>query len=66
MGIGDAQQRTDVVLVEPERGLEEATSLPGRFERQGLVPFGPAVEGVIKGIEAFGMLGALCAGSLRR
>ena len=56
MGIGEAQKRADVVLVEPERRLEEATSLPRRLERQGLVPCRPAVEGVIKGIEAFGML----------
>src|SRR4029077_11800028 len=56
MGIGEAQKRADVVLVEPERSLKEATSLPRRLERQGLVPGRPAVEGVIKGIEAFGML----------
>jgi hypothetical protein len=57
MGIGETQKRADVVLVEPERRLEEAASLPSRLKRQGLFSGGPAVEGVIEGIEAVGMLG---------
>jgi hypothetical protein len=64
MGIGEAQKRADVVLVEPEHCLKGATSLPGRFERQGLVQCGPAVGGVTEGIEAVGML-ARCAPALR-
>jgi hypothetical protein len=56
MGIGEAQKGADVVRVEPERRFEEVASLPSRFERKGLVPCGPTVEGVIEGIEAVGML----------
>jgi hypothetical protein len=56
MGIGEPQQRADVVLVEAERGLKKMTGLPRRLERQMSVPSGPSVKGVIDGVETVRML----------
>src|SRR5215469_9388569 len=56
VGVGEANQRTDIVLVEPQRRLEKTAGLPRRLERQITVPGGPAEKGVIDRVETIGTL----------
>jgi hypothetical protein len=47
MGIGEADQRFDIVFVELQCRLEKTARPPRRLERQIMVPGGPAKKGVI-------------------
>ena len=68
MGICEAQERVDVVLVEAERGFEKTACLPRRLQRPMSVPGSPPVKSVIDGVESVGMLAsrpaALCRDQL--
>src|SRR5215472_7667442 len=56
VGVGEADQRPDIVLVEPQRRLEKTAGSPCRVERQIPVPGGPAEKGVIDRVETAGTL----------
>src|ERR1700726_4455265 len=55
MGVREAQQGADVVLVEAERGFEKTAGLPRCLERAMSVPGSPALKSAIDGVEAVGM-----------
>src|SRR6516165_12388130 len=65
VGVGEADQRLDIVIVEPQRGLEKAAGSPGRLERQIPIPGGSAEKGVIDRVETAGTLARRSA-ALRR
>jgi hypothetical protein len=56
VGVGEANQCVDVVLVELQRRLEKTAGTPCRLERQITVPGSPPEKGVIDRVETVGTL----------
>src|SRR5215469_16917570 len=51
VGVGEANQRPDIVLIEPQCRLEKTPGSPRRLERLFLVPGGTTEKGVIDRVE---------------